>query len=124
MHSRWTHPPAANPYLSYYHPIESAPSYSYSPRTRNPDRHKSFILYTEMSKDGFLHWWLPIEQCNKQGSPQVNADDSENVKKLHWDGTGNTSDIWTRFKQAASYSPAYQRLGRHFYILRLFSTSR
>ncbi|KAJ5253812.1 uncharacterized protein N7525_007394 [Penicillium rubens] len=69
-----------------------------------PDRHKSFVLYTEMSKDDFLHWWLQTEQGSKQGSLQVNADDSENVKKLHWDGTGNTSDIWTRFKQIAHYT--------------------
>ncbi|CAG8061357.1 unnamed protein product [Penicillium nalgiovense] len=69
-----------------------------------PDRHKSFVLYTEMSNDDFLHWWLQTEQGSKQGSLQVNADDSENVKKLHWDGTGNTSDIWTRFKQIAHYT--------------------
>ncbi|KAJ5849181.1 hypothetical protein N7534_007870 [Penicillium rubens] len=39
-----------------------------------------------------------------KAASRVNVDDSENVKKLHWDGTGNTSDIWTRFKQIAYYT--------------------
>lgn len=66
-----------------------------------PDRYKSFILYNDMSKDDFLHLWLQTEQGSKQGSSRVNADDGENAKTLHWDGTGNTSDIWTHFKQMA-----------------------
>lgn len=34
-------------------------------------------------------------------------------------GGAEMPEIWCESKQAASYSPAYQRLGKHFYLLRL-----
>jgi hypothetical protein len=57
-------------------------------------RRKPWILYSDMSKDDFLHWWLETQFGNAQ---------SEKKKKIHWDGARHISDIWKHFDQVAHH---------------------
>lgn len=59
-----------------------------------PDRKKSWILYSDMSKDDFITWWLETHF----GGTQVDR------KKVHWDGAKHHSDIWAHFDQVAHYT--------------------
>jgi hypothetical protein len=51
-----------------------------------PDRAKSFVLYSDMTKDAFVTWWLRTDYGNK--------------KRCHWDGR-HQADCWQSFEQVA-----------------------
>lgn len=51
-----------------------------------PDRTKSYILYSEMSKDAFVAWWLETDFGKK--------------KRIHWDGRRHAK-CWEQFEQVA-----------------------
>jgi hypothetical protein len=51
-----------------------------------PGRVKSFVLYSDMSKDEFVAWWLSTEFGKK--------------KRINW-GYQHTADCWSHFNQVA-----------------------
>lgn len=51
-----------------------------------PHRRKAYILYSEMSKDDFVSWWLKTDFGRKQ--------------RMRWDGK-HQSDSWKHFSQVA-----------------------
>jgi hypothetical protein len=51
-----------------------------------PDRTKAYILYSEMSKDAFVAWWLETDFGKK--------------KCIHWDGRHHAK-CWEQFEQVA-----------------------
>lgn len=57
-----------------------------------PDRKKSFILFSEMSKNEFVEWWLQTDFGSKLG----------HQGKIRWDAK-HTSNAWKNFDQVAHY---------------------
>ncbi|KAF4200160.1 hypothetical protein CNMCM8927_003836 [Aspergillus lentulus] len=51
-----------------------------------PDRTKAYILYSEMSKDAFVAWWLETDFGKK--------------KRIYWDGRHHAK-CWEQFEQVA-----------------------
>jgi hypothetical protein len=55
------------------------------------DRAKDWALWTDMTKTEFIEWWLTTQYGSK---PEAH--------RMHWDGKGHTSDVWTHFNQIAN----------------------
>jgi hypothetical protein len=51
-----------------------------------PDRHRQYVLYTTMSRDAFVAWWLMTEYGTR--------------KRINW-GTNHQSECWKQFEQVA-----------------------
>lgn len=59
-----------------------------------PDRKKTWILYSEMSKDEFVEWWLRTTHGSEHGDK----------KKFNWNRSGHLSDVWNHFDQVAHHT--------------------
>ena len=57
------------------------------------NRMKSWVRYTNMTKDDFVNWWL-----NTQYGSKLEA------KRVSWDRKSYSSDIWAHFDQIAHSS--------------------
>jgi hypothetical protein len=60
---------------------------------RVKDQTKSWVRYTSMTKDDFVNWWLHTQYGSK---PEA--------KRVSWDKTGYSSDMWPFFDQIAHSS--------------------
>ncbi|KAF7174372.1 hypothetical protein CNMCM6106_008623 [Aspergillus hiratsukae] len=61
-----------------------------------PDRKKSYVLYTTMSKTEFVEWWLKTEYGAK--------------KRIRWDSGRRSSNMWDSFDQVAQASDGKAKL--------------
>jgi hypothetical protein len=61
-----------------------------------PDRKKSYVLYTMMSKTEFVEWWLRTEYGAK--------------KRIRWDSNRRSSSMWDSFDQVAQASDGKAKL--------------
>lgn len=65
-----------------------------SPLKRDgPDWKKTFVCYSEMSKNEFVKWWL---QTDFGANPECR-------KKIRWDAKRKKSETWSHFNQVAHY---------------------
>lgn len=55
------------------------------------DHTKDWALWTVMTKTEFIEWWFTTQYGSK---PEA--------RRIHWDGKGHISDIWTYFDQVAN----------------------
>lgn len=57
-----------------------------------PDRKKSFVLYSEMSKNEFINWWLQTQ----------NGSQPDLQRRIRWNAK-RISDAWKHFDQVAHH---------------------
>jgi hypothetical protein len=67
-------------------PLPPPPPLPPSLQRVSPDRRKTYILYTDMTKNDFVAWWLKTDFGRK--------------KRMRWDAR-QQSDVWKYFDQVA-----------------------
>lgn len=82
-----------NDYSTFRTPAPPPPS---SLQRVGPDRKKSYVLYTTMSKTEFVEWWLRTEYGAK--------------KRIRWDSNRRSSSMWDSFDQVAHASDGKAKL--------------
>ena len=79
------------PNSEFLRPI--APNIPPSLKRDGPDWKKTFVCYSEMSKNEFVKWWLQTDFGAK----------SECRKSVRWDAKRKKSETWSHFDQVAHY---------------------
>lgn len=74
----------------FIHPPSAPPTL----KRVGPSRIKTWILYSDMSKDAFIEWWLQTMHGSECGDK----------KSFNWDRTRQLSDVWNHFDQVAHHT--------------------